>query len=216
MRIADAARFVFAGLALSGCASAGFHQVQFAGEGSAASLAPSGGRTVHVVRNTEMKDTILEARIRSRLESFLLEQGYVITSADTAQLYVLATFGAGERMVASTAAVFRPAEATPVRNREGQVVGKRFNPDRMEYLRVPMLQNSVWLQVLSSDARFYRQTGTIRNLWRGESAMAGTPQSLASSAKYLLVPALKYFGRGTDEILTLDVRDNDIAWRNAP
>ena len=213
MRIRASIFAVFALNSLSACASAGFHQVSFAGETSAEDEKPATGRTVHVVRNTEMKDTVLETRIRLKLEEFLLSQGYVITNPEKAELYVLATFGAGERMVASTAPVFRPAEVKVERNRDGQVVRKTMSPDRMEYLRLPLVQNSVWLQVLSSDAQYFRETGLIRNFWRGEAAMKGNPAAVAASAPFLLVPAMKFFGRGTNEIVTVDVKDREAAWR---
>lgn len=199
-------------LASYGCA-AGFHQVSFAGETSTAGSAPPAGRTVHVVRNSEMRDTVIESRIRYRLEAFLLEKGYVIAPADTAEIYVLATFGAGERMIASTAAVFRPAEVKVERNLEGQVIRRTYAPDRMEYLRLPLLKNSLWLQVLSSDAAYYRRTGQVKNLWRGEAVMSGMPETLPSLAAYLLVPALKYFGKSTRDVVTIDVRAGDVAWR---
>jgi hypothetical protein len=191
---------------LSGCASGGFHQVSFAGETSTAGSAPPNGKTVHVVRNVSMRDTLLEARIRYKLEEFLLSRGYTIAPADTADIYVLATFGAGERVVASTAQVFREAET--------RVEGRRrtFMPARMEYLRVPLLKNSVWLQVLSSDARYFRSTGQIKNLWRGESAMLGPSASLTDNARFLLVPSLKFFGRSTPDIVTVDVHEHDAAW----
>ncbi len=197
---------------LSGCVSGGFHQVSFAGETSTAGSSPANGKTVHVVRNVSMKDTILEARIRYKLEEFLLSRGYTIAAADTADIYVLATFGAGERIVASTAPIFREAEVKVDRNREGQTVRRTFVPDRMEYLRIPLLKNSVWLQVLSSDARYFRSTGQIKNLWRGESAMLGPSQSITDKARFLLVPSLKFFGRSTQDIVTVDVHEHDAAW----
>lgn len=200
-------------ITLCGCASAGFHQVSFAAESSTEASDPVAHHTVHVVRNTQMTDTLLEMRIRSKLEEFLLEKGYVMTSPDTAELYVLATFGSGERMVASTAPVFRDAEVKVERNRDGTVISRKVSPDRVEYLRLPLVENSVWLQVLSSDARYYRQTGLIRNLWRGEAAMKGSPSTLASKAPYLLVPALKFFGKGTNEVVTVDVKDSEVPWR---
>ena len=195
----------------TGCASGGFHQVSFAGETSAAGSAPANGKTVHVVRNVSMKDTLLEARIRYKLQEFLLDRGYTLASADTADIYVLATFGAGERMVASTAPVFREAEVKVDRNREGTVTRRTFVPDHIEYLRVPLLKNSVWMQVLSSDGRYFRSTGQIRNLWRGESAMLARSESLPNNARFLLVPSLKYFGRSTPDIVTVDVREHDAA-----
>lgn len=194
-------------LAASACAAGSFKQVSFAGEVSP--VIDPAGRTVHVVKNTEMKDTILESRIRVRLEEFLLQNGFILASPDTAELYVLATFGSGPRVVGSTAPVFRPADVTVQRSPSGQTTGRTFRPDRMEYLRVPSLENSVWLMVLSSDAKYFRETGLIRNLWRGEAAMQGKAESLPLVAGYLMVPALKYFGKGTGQTILIDVRQKD-------
>jgi hypothetical protein len=196
---------------LGGCAAGTFKQVSFAGE--AVPHADSSGRTVHVVKNTEMQDTVLEARIRAHLEDFLLRRGFVISPPETAELYVLATFGHGPRVVGTTAAVFRPAEVKVQRSPSGNVVSRTFTPDRMEYLRVPELQNSVWLMVLSSDARLFRETGTVRNLWRAEAAMRGKPESIGEAVPYLIVPALRFFGKGTRQTILLDVREREVAWK---
>jgi hypothetical protein len=80
----------------------------------------------------------------------------------------------------------------------------------MEYLRVPSLENSVWLMVLSSDAEYFRETGRVRNLWRGEAAMRGDPQSMNENVPYLIVPALRYFGKGTRQTILLDIRPKDV------
>ncbi len=156
-----------------------------------------------------MKDSVLEARIRYSLEEFLLQRGYTIAPADTADLWVLATYGTGERMVAGIAPVFREAEVKVERNRDGVVTRQSYVPMRMEYLRVPLVKNSVWLQVLSSDARHYRATGQVKNLWRGESAIVSKPEGLARSLPFLIVPQFKYFGRSTAEIVTVDVRNHE-------
>src|SRR5687768_610847 len=182
-------------VASTACAPATFRQVSFAGE--AAPIVDSTGRTVHVVRNTQVTDTLLEQRIRAKLETFLLARGFTITSAERAQLYVLATFGSGPRVVGSTAPVFKPAEVTVLRSPTGQIVGRAYTPDRIEYLRVPSLENSVWLMLLSSDAEYFRETGRVKNLWRGEAAMRGNPESMGENVPYLIVPALRYFGKGT-------------------
>ena len=213
MRVTSAISLVLLAMASSGCASAGFHPVAFAGETSTAGSAPPNGQSVHVVRNVAMKDTLIEAKIRYKLEEFLLTRGYTLAAAEKADIYVLATFGAGERIVASTAPVIRGAEVRVERDREGRPTRRIFLPDRMEYLRVPLVKNSVWLQVLSSDARHYRETGQIKNLWRGESAIVGPPDALESSAPFLLVPALRYFGKSTPDIVTVDVFARDAAWK---
>lgn len=208
MRTARVSILAFAALASSACVAGTFRQVSFAGEVSPA--VDSAGKTVHVVRNTQMKDTVLEARIRNKLEAFLLERGFILSSPDNAELYVMATFGWGPRVVGSTASVFREREVRVQRSPSGQVTGRTFVPDRMETLRVPALENSVWLMVLSSDAKHYRETGQVRNLWRGESAMRAKPEAMGEAAPYLIVPAMKYFGKGTRQTLLIDVRQKDL------
>lgn len=204
--------FLLAASALTACATAHFNQVAFAGEGSAASAKPPTGQTVHVVSNSQMADTVLEARIRAALEIFLLQRGYVLAAPEEAEVYVLATFGSGKRLAASEVSIFKEAEATIVRDRQGNPVRRQYTPGRMESLRVPTYENSVWLQVLSSDARYFRATGMVRNFWRGEAAMKGKPESLSHAAPYLLVPSLKFFGRGTRTVVTMDVREKDLSW----
>ena len=213
MRVASSISLLLVAVAVSGCASAGFHPVAFAGETSTAGSAPPNGQTVHVVKNVAMKDTLTEAKIRYKLEEFLLTRGYTLAAADKADIYVLATFGAGERVVASTAPIVRAAEMTIVRDRDGRPIRRVYIPERLEYLRVPLVKNSVWLQVLSSDARYYRETGQIKNLWRGESALVAPPDALQSSAPFLLVPPLRYFGKSTPDIVTVDVYSRDAAWK---
>jgi len=213
MRVSVSISGLLFAIALTGCASSGFRQVSFAGETSLAGAAPPNGQSVHVVRNVAMKDTILEARIRYRLEEFLLQRGYVISPAETADLYVLATFGAGERMVAGIAPVFRDPEVREDKNREGAVTRRHWVPGRVEYLRVPLVKNSLWLQVLSSDARYYRSTGQVRNLWRGESAVVGRSEAMPDVLPFLIVPTFRYFGKSTPDIVTVDVRKNDAAWK---
>ena len=208
MRTRLAAVTVCFALTSTACATGTFRQVSFAGEVSP--MVDSVQRTVHVVRNTEMKDTVLEARIRTKLEAFLLDRGFSLAPADKAHLYVMAVFGSGPRVVGSEAAVFRPAAVRVNRSPTGQVVGRTFTPDRMEYLRVASLENSVWLMVLSSDANHFRQTGQVRNLWRGEAAMRGKPETMAQATPYLIVPALRYFGKGTRETILVDVREKDV------
>ena len=190
------------------CAGGTFRQVSFAGEASP--LVDSLQKTVHVVRNTQMQDTVLEARIRMKLESFLLEQGYAIAPAEQAHVYVMAVFGHGPRIVGSEAAVFRRGEVRVTRNRAGEATGRSVSPDRMEYLRVVALENSVWLMVLSSDADYFRQTGQVRNLWRGEAAMRGKPEDLPTVTPYLIVPAMRFFGKATRETILVDVRQKDL------
>lgn len=197
-----------------GCAAGTYHQVDFAGEVSPAADPREQGRTVYVVPNRQMSDSVVETEVRGQLEKFLLNRGYVMASSEKAELYVLATFGTGKRLAVSSASVFREAEVAIVRDRDGNPVRRTFKPARMESLRVPAYENSIWLQVLSSDAGYFRETGMVKNLWRGEASMQGKAESVPSAIPFLLVPALKYFGKKTKQLVTMDVREKDMAWRN--
>lgn len=203
-------------VAAQGCATGMYHQVSFAAETAGLPQTEAKAQTVYVVPNDKMKDTILDARIRAKLEAYLLDHGYVISPPDKAQLYVLATFGTGKRLVSSQASVFKAAEVTVVRDLQGNPVRRNFTPDRMQSLRVPTFENSIWLQVLYSDANYFRETGMIKNLWRGEAAMKGDTDAVPSAMPYLLVPALKFFGRATRSVVTMDVKEKDIAWHEIP
>jgi hypothetical protein len=216
MRARTPLAFLAPFFALSGCATGAFQQVNFAAEGAPVPKADPKSQTVYVVPNAQMKDTILDARIRAKLEAFLLTRGYVLSTPEKAELYVLATFGTGKRLVASEASVFKPAEVAVVRDRQGNPIRRAYTPERMQSLRVPTFENSIWLQVLSSDANYFRETGMVRNLWRGEAAMKGDVDAVPSAVPYLLVPALKFFGQPTRQVVTMDVREKDIAWHDEP
>ena len=203
-------------IAAQGCATGTFRQVSFAAESARIPEAEAKVQTVYVVPNDKMKDTILDMRIRVKLEAYLLDHGYVISTPEKADRYVLATFGTGKRLVASQASVFRPAEVRVVRDQQGNAVRRNFVPDRMESRRVPTYENSIWLQVLSSDANYFRETGMVKNLWRGEAAMKGDTSSVPAAMPYLLVPALKFFGKATRTVVTMDVKAKDMAWHDRP
>jgi hypothetical protein len=198
--------------ATTGCAAGKFHQVNVASEAIKSFETESKGRTVYVVPNKQMKDSVLELQIRSRLEDFLLKNGYTLAGAKEAEVYMLATFGTGARVVAAEASVFKAAEAGVIRDVDGNPLRRVYRPDRMESRRIAAVENNVWLQLLSSDALYYRKTGMVRNLWRAEAATKAKPETLADAMRYLMVPTLKYFGKGTISLVTLDVREKETAW----
>ena len=196
-----------------GCATGKFHQVNVASEAIKTFETESKGRTIYVVPNKQMKDTVLELQIRSKIEDFLLKNGYTLAGPKEAEMYMLATFGTGDRVVAAEASVFKPAEVGVVRDAQGNPIRRVFAPDRMESRRIATVENNVWLQLLSSDAVYYRKTGMVRNLWRAEAATKGKPESLPDAIRYLMAPTLKYFGKGTTTLVTLDVREKEAAWK---
>ncbi len=70
MRGVGSLSIVLSLVAAQSCATGTFHQVNFAGEATRVDVKPT-GQTVYVVPNSQMQDTILDARIRVRLELYL-------------------------------------------------------------------------------------------------------------------------------------------------
>src|SRR6187549_922632 len=76
---------------LAGCAHASFRQVAISAGEDMGTL-PLTARTFFVVPNVQMTDTALEKRVRARVEHALLEKGYILSPAEKAELYVMASF----------------------------------------------------------------------------------------------------------------------------
>jgi hypothetical protein len=67
-----------------------------------------------------------------------------------------------------------------------------------------------WMLVIASDAEYYRRTGNIKNLWRGQATSQSKTADLRGIAAYLLVPAMNYFGKGTAKPITVSLTAGDI------
>ena len=194
---------------LSACASGGFRQVSLsAGDVTDTSFGLS-GHSVYVVPNTVMTDTALEARIRASVEDGLLGQGYTIASAGNADVYVMASFGAVDRFALSSASIVVPAETRIERAPDGSFIRKVY-PEHMEHPDVLSLRNSLSILLSASDGRAFRETGHVKTLWQGEASMPGKPELLREMAPYLLTPALRYFGRSSGGVRSIDIRDKEI------
>jgi hypothetical protein len=93
---------------LSACATGGFRNVSLTAGDESEPTVSLAGHSLYIVPNTKMTDTALEARIRAHLEDALLGQGYTVASPADAELYVLASFGAVERMTLTKASIVAP------------------------------------------------------------------------------------------------------------
>lgn len=200
---------------IAACATGGFRQVSITAGDDSQSAAPLEGRSLFVVPNSQMQDTMLEARIRARIEDVLLAKGYTLVSAPRADVYVMASFGAVDRLALSSVSILTPAATRSDTLPNGAVV-KKFYPEHMEHPEILSLKNSLSVLVSASDAKLFRETGQVNTIWKGEASTPGKPEMLHQMVPYLLATTLNYFGKSSGGLRSVDVRDTEIkSWQVA-
>ena len=186
------------------CGGGRVHRVSFRAEGPLQGTAVPREKSVFVVPNSNVSDAALERDLRHQIEAALQAKGYVLAPPETADLYVLATFGVGSEIIPSMEPMF---VSPPVRLGLGR--GARPLNDRLEYVGTVSEQFNRWMLVIASDADYYRKTGRIRNLWRGQTVSQSKTADLRGIASFLLVPAMQYFGKGTSKPITMSMSESD-------
>jgi hypothetical protein len=196
-------------VSLTACVSGGFRHVSVSAGNDDGVEVPLAGRSVFVVQNTKMQDTVLEARVRSALEDDLLDKGYTLAAAPAADLYVMASFGAVDEVGVASASVIRPAGTRVERAPNGSLVRKRY-ADEIEHTPILELQNTISVLVSAADAKVYRETGRVATIWIGEASTPGKPELLQRMIPYLLTSAVRYFGKNSGGVQAIDVHDREI------
>jgi hypothetical protein len=196
-------------MSLAGCVTGGFRHVSVSAGNDDGIEVPLSGRSVFVVTNTKMQDTVLEARVRSALEDELLDKGYKLVSAPTADLYVMASFGTLDEVGVASAFIVRPAGTRVERTPNGSLVRRRY-ADEIEHTPVLQVQNTISVLVSAADAQVYRETGRVATIWVGEASTLGNPELLPKVVPYLLTSAVRYFGKNSRGVQSIDVHDREI------
>ncbi len=196
-------------VSLTACVSGGFRHVSVSAGNDNGVEVPLAGRSVFVVTNTKMQDTLLEARVRAALQDELLEKGYTLASAPKADLYVMASFGAVDQLGVESQSIVRPAGTRVERAPNGSLVRKRY-ADEIEHTPVLQLENTISVLVSAADARVYRETGRVATIWVGEATTLGKPDLLPRMVPYLLTSAVRYFGKNSRGVQAIDVHDREI------
>ena len=192
----------------TGCASTGFRQVSISA-GQDEGDYKLAGHTVFVVPNAQMTDTALESRIRAHVENALLSQGYVLAPPARADLYVMASFGAVDRFALSSISFVAPATTRTESAPNGATLRKVY-PEHMEHPEILSLKNSLAVLISASDAKLFRETGQVRSLWRAEASIPGKPDLLREMVPYLLTPTLRYFGKSSGGLKSVDISDKEV------
>lgn len=194
--------------ACSACASAGFKQVSISA-GQDERDYQLAGHTVFVVPNAQMSDTALESRIRGHVENALLDQGYVLAPSARADLYVMASFGAVDRFALSSLSYVAPATTRTETAPNGATLRKVY-PEHMEHPEILSLKNSLAVLISASDGKLFRETGQVRSLWRAEASIPGKAGLLREMVPYLLAPTLRYFGKSSGGLKSVDISDKEV------
>jgi hypothetical protein len=193
---------------LAGCAHANFRQVSISAGEDMGTL-PLTAHTFFVVPNVQMTDTALEARVRARIEDALLDKGYILAPPDKAELYVMASFGAVDRLALSSVSIFAPATMRADTAPNGAVM-KKVSPEHMAHPEILSMKNSIAVLISASDAQTFRETGQVKSLWRAEASIPGKPELLREMVPYLLHPTLQYFGKSSGGLKSVDVNEKEI------
>ncbi len=191
------------------CASGGVRQVSIRAGDAADPAQPLATMSMYVVPNTRMTDTLLEARVRAHLEEALLAKGYKLGPPESADAYVLASFGAVDEMGKSDIAAFYPPMTKTTRTAGGAVI-RRTYAEHVGHEKVDAPINSVAVILSASDAKLFRETGTVRTIWQGEASTPGKPELVKRMVPYLLVSTLKYFGKNSDGAQSIEIKDREI------
>jgi hypothetical protein len=195
--------------ALSACAIGGMRQVSITAGELADVPQPLSSMSMYVVPNTQMNDTLLEARVRARVEESLLAKGYKLGSPEAADVYVLASFGAAEVMGEVDVQALYPPMTKTLRGANGTLIRRTYG-EHLAHEKVEAPVKSVVLILSASDAKLYRETGTVRPIWKGEASTPVTPALLDRMIPYLLASTLKYFGKNSDGEQSIEIRDKEI------
>ncbi|MHB8070231.1 MAG: DUF4136 domain-containing protein [Desulfobaccales bacterium] len=184
---------IFLGLFLSGCVTVPY-QVQVSGYTQpGAAAVPQPPASFHVIDNREAKDPLMEQAIKTKIERLLGIQGYVLTTFDQADYYLVYSYGQGQgRPVTVPMPVYGPWQ-----------YGGPWRPYAFaplpDYYYVPAMQTVYdrWLLVNVIAGASYRGTGEFQRLWQGQARSTGTSGDLRSTLNYLLVVLFQDFGKST-------------------
>lgn len=192
-KVTPALILLLLGLFLSGCATVSY-QVQVSGyaQPGAAAVAPPPA-SFYVIDNREAKDPLLEQAVKGKIEKLLGIQGYVLTTLDQADYYLVYSYGQGEgRPVTVPMPVYGPWQ-----------YGGPWRPYAFaplpDYYYAPAVQTVYdrWLLVNVIAGSNYRGTGEFQRLWQGQARSTGASGDLRSTLNYLLVVLFQDFSKST-------------------
>jgi hypothetical protein len=156
------------------------------------------GASVHVLRNAEAANPMLEEEVSRKFEHLLRSKGFAIASFDQADLVVVTSYGIGSgQQVGVAQPVFVPGGRTTIKNPTGGTVATVNTPGTLNYVPTTRTEYERWLVISVADGRHGRATGEVKLMWQGETTSSGSNADLREVLNVLLLATVDEFGRNT-------------------
>lgn len=200
---------IILGFFLGSCAPEVRYRIQVTGysQPSAAPLPPPPA-AFYVIDNWQAQDPPLSREVKGKIEKLLGIKGYIITSFEQADYYLVYSFGQGPGPpVTVPMPVYRP--------RRYPYYGGPWQPYRMapvpgyDYGSAPSPLYDRWLIVNVMEGPRYRDKKEFQRLWQGEARSTGYSPNMAATVNYLLMALFEVFGKNTGRGQVVEVNEND-------
>ncbi|MFA6216753.1 MAG: hypothetical protein WDL87_03770 [Candidatus Omnitrophota bacterium] len=172
------------------------------------------GSSFCVLANKNARNPILETEIKSKIESLLIRQGYLIAAYEKADFYLsfMYTMSSG-RVVSDFKPVFYPAEVGTIRTYDSEgkpSVSTVTYPGYTAYVpsRSTVYTSSLMLEVL--DAGLLRNTKEEKKIWIGDVSYTGETADLRVVVNYLLAAVFGRFGENTGKMVAVDIKESEL------
>lgn len=152
------------------------------------------GTSFFVLPAADSKSAALHVEVRSRIEELLKADGYKLGQADTAEGFLLFSFGTGE---GNSASGLLPAGSPAVDAPDQTAANAQTEKQPGSTIRVeyPRLVRGRWFITIVIDAPEYRRSGTPTPVWLGDANSFGADRDFDKVIWLLVEETFKHFGQ---------------------
>jgi len=197
------------GCCLGSCAPEVRYRIQVTGysQPNAAPVAPPPA-SFYVIDNWQAKDPALAREIKGKIEKLLGIKGYIITSFEQADYYLIYSSGQGTGPpVPVPMPVYRPG-GYPYYGGAWQPYPMAPVPGYNYGSEAPTLYDR-WLIVNVIEGPRYRGKKEFQRLWQGEARSTGYSANMAATVNFLLMALFEDFGKNTGRGRVVEVNEDD-------
>jgi hypothetical protein len=199
-------------LSLTGCGPEVRFRVQVTGyhpPGAVVLVPPPA--SFYVLDNPQAQDPALEQKVKAKIEKLLSIKGYVLTSFEQADYYLVFAYGQGQGPVLpGPGPVYGPRQY-PYYRGYGYPYPRAPLPDY--YRRGEQQLYDRWLLVNVIEGPRYRAKKEFQRLWQGEARSRGYSPNLQATVNFLLVALFEDFGKSTGRRHVVELDEEDFRAR---
>jgi hypothetical protein len=176
------------------------------------------GGSIYVIENPNPPNPLLEKEIKSKIEK-LLKARYltVVDDPKLADFYLTFVYGINSgRTELKNVPVYIPGSQQTVTfnspNRVPNINDPQAtiqNPASLGYRTETETVYDRGLYLYLVDGKEVRKTGKIKQVWIGEVKSTGSSADIREIINYMLLPAIKYYGRSTNKEVSVTLGIND-------